>query len=268
MKRISFEDLEKLSDFEVDARRVHGKSANITIIKLKEKEELDLEPCDFQIHIAVLDGAVSMISSEKAESFKTGCLASILPGIKVKFKALVDSRLLIIKDDPLWVLRERRSVRKFSKAPVSKETIVKIVKESLMAPSGGNLQPWRIYAISDEEKKKALERASYGQEHVSQAPWVLVVTAVPSESGKEYGERGEKLYSIQDTASLTTYIMLVAKAYGLDTCWVGAFKDEEVWKVIGSPEGEVPVSIIPIGYGAEKPEPPERKPVESVLKFL
>ena len=268
MERIRFENLERLSGFDVDLRPVYRKSSDISMLSLKSGEEYSQKKCDFQIHVAFLSGEVEMSFENRVEKFKTGCLVSILPSREVKMRALEDSRILIIRDDPLWVLRERRSVRKFSKIPVPKRSIEKIVEISLLAPSAGNLQPWKIYAIADQRKKDDLARASYDQEHVSQAPWVLVVTAVPSVSESEYGERGRKLYSIQDTAALVTYITLAAKAYNLDTCWVGAFKDEEVWRIIGSPEGEVPVAIVPIGYGEESPEIPDRKPLKEVLEFI
>ncbi len=266
MKRIVFETLKKLSGFDVDVRSVHQKSSNISLVNLNEGEGIELEKCDFNVHVMVMSGEVEMISGEIQDVFKGGCLASILPEQKVYITARKKSRIVIVKDDPLWVLRERRSVRKFSNAPVSKEVVEKILDFSRLAPSGGNLQPWRFYITSDGEKKKKLAQASYGQEHVFQAPWVVVITAVPEESGKEYGERGRALYSIQDTAALATYVMLTAKAFNIDTCWVGAFDEEKVREIVGIPESERPVVIIPMGYGEETPEVPERKPLKEILR--
>ena len=268
MRRIIFEELKKVSGFEVDVRRVHEKSANILMFRLSKDERQSLGKGEFQVHIAVLEGSVEMRVEGRSEVFKSGCLASVLPDLEIELLALEDSRILVIKDDPLWVLRERRSVRKFSKVDVPRELVEKIVKHSTLAPSAGNVQPWRVYAVKDESVKRELAKASYDQEHVEKASWVLVVTASPKESAEEYGERGEKLYSIQDTASFVTYLTLVAKAFNLDTCWVGAFKDEEVWRIIGSPEGEVPVAIVPLGYGEESPEVPPRKGLDKILRFL
>jgi nitroreductase len=266
MKRVVFETLKKISGFDVDIRSVHQKSSNISLMNLNKGESVDFDECDFNIHIMVMSGEVEMISGEIQDVFKAECLASILPGQKVHIAAKEKSRVVIVRDDPLWVLRERRSVRKFAKIPIPKEVILKILDFSRLSPSGGNVQPWRLYMTSDEEKKKELAKASYGQDHVAEAPWVVVISAVPEESEMEYGERGKSLYSIQDTAALATYIMLTAKAYNLDTCWVGAFDEEEVRKIVGIPENERPVVIIPIGYGEEAPDVPERKPLSSILK--
>lgn len=266
MKRVDIERLGRISGFDVDIRAVHQRSSNISLLRLKRREAVEMESWDFDVHLMVLAGEIEVTSGESEEVFKTGCLVSILPGQSFRIKAIEDSRVVIVRDDPLWALRERRSVRKYAEIPVPKEIIEKIVDFSRLAPSGGNLQPWRVYITSSEEKKRALAEASFGQEHVAEAPWVIVIAAVPKESGKEYGRRGEELYSIQDTASLALYIMLTAKAYGLDTCWVGAFDEEEVRKIVGMRDDERPVVLIPVGYADESPEVPERKPLRVILK--
>jgi nitroreductase len=44
----------------------------------------------------------------------------------------------------------RRSVRAFLDRPVPEELIAEILRKASWAPSGGNVQPWRIYAVSGE----------------------------------------------------------------------------------------------------------------------
>jgi nitroreductase len=41
----------------------------------------------------------------------------------------------------------RRSVRAFRPDPVARETLERILTRALRAPSGGNVQPWRLYAL-------------------------------------------------------------------------------------------------------------------------
>lgn len=48
-------------------------------------------------------------------------------------------------------LESRISCRAFLDQPVPRETVEKILKAASSAPSGGNLQPWRIYALSGEK---------------------------------------------------------------------------------------------------------------------
>ncbi|MCD6450712.1 MAG: nitroreductase family protein [Thermotogaceae bacterium] len=268
MRKISFEKLVRLSEFEVDVRKVHEESSHIFLIDLKSGESFRLPRCDFQIHVAVLRGTAEVLFEEKKEKLNQGCLASVLPDVDTVINAVEDLRLLIIKDNPTWVLLERRSVRKFSSREVPREIIEKIFDVARFAPSAGNMQPWRVYITSKMDVKKLLYDASFKQEHILQAPWVAVITVVPDESAAKYEERGSHLYSIQDTASFTTYVMLAAKAYGLDSCWIGDFNEDRVWKIIGSPEGQRPVAIVVIGYGEEKPEPPYRKSLDRFLRFI
>ncbi len=266
MKRLVFESLEKISGFDVDVRSVHSKSSNISLVNLSEGESFEIEEANFSTHITVLSGKVEMISNNIQDVFEKGCLVSILPDQRVYINARSKSRLLVIRDDPLWVLRERRNVRSFSNVPVSKDLVVKILEFARFAPSSGNAQPWKVYITEDPEKKKLLSRYSHGQGNVSQAPWVIVITTVPGRSVEKRGKRGKRPYAIQDTAAFATYIMLAAKAYNLDTCWVGEFDEEKVREVIGAPSEERPVVIIPIGYSEEVPATSDRKPLSDILK--
>jgi nitroreductase len=44
----------------------------------------------------------------------------------------------------------RKSVRQFLSTPVSDETLKKLLSDASRAPSGGNVQPWRIYVVNGE----------------------------------------------------------------------------------------------------------------------
>jgi nitroreductase len=47
-------------------------------------------------------------------------------------------------------ITSRRSVRRFLPAPVPRETVRHILDVSSRAPSGHNVQPWRVYALAGE----------------------------------------------------------------------------------------------------------------------
>ena len=59
--------------------------------------------------------------------------------------------------------------------------------------------------------------------------------------------------------STQTVDQRAAAALGLGSCWVGAFRDEEVARIIGAPGYVRPIAIIPVGYPAEKPVRPPRR---------
>jgi SagB-type dehydrogenase family enzyme len=108
--------------------------------------------------------------------------------------------------------------------------------------------------------------AALGQSFITQAPVVLVICAVPEESAERYGERGATLYALQDTAAMTQNILLASHALGYGSCWVGAFNEDEVRKVLKIPENMRPVSIIPVGnIEGEVPKSRLRKSINEVV---
>ena len=55
------------------------------------------------------------------------------------------------------VIRSRRSVRAYLPDPVSRETVAEILRVSSRAPSGTNMQPWKVYVTTGEAKRKIAE---------------------------------------------------------------------------------------------------------------
>ena len=57
------------------------------------------------------------------------------------------------------ILKSRYSVRSFTKKNVGIEIIKEILQISKCAPSGGNIQPWKVYVVTGNAKEKLIERA-------------------------------------------------------------------------------------------------------------
>lgn len=49
-------------------------------------------------------------------------------------------------------IKSRRSVRRFLPTPVPKETVVELLDIAARAPSGTNVQPWKVYALTGAAK--------------------------------------------------------------------------------------------------------------------
>lgn len=52
---------------------------------------------------------------------------------------------------------KRMSVRQFTSEPVSDEVLRQLLADSSRAPSGGNVQPWRIYVVNGESLTRMRE---------------------------------------------------------------------------------------------------------------
>jgi nitroreductase len=57
---------------------------------------------------------------------------------------------------------------------------------------------------------------------------------------------------------------LQAVAEGLGTCWIGAFDEKKVKKILNIPESVRVVMLLSIGYPKVIPEPTPRKKLEEI----
>jgi nitroreductase len=165
------------------------------------------------------------------------------------------------------VVERRCSVRAYLDKPVEENKLQKVLHAAMQAPSAGNLQAYRIFVVKDYKIKNMLVDAALGQSFIAEAPIVLVFCALPEKSAMKYGIRGLELYSLQDATIAASYAQLAAEALGLASCWVGAFDEESVKRVLNA-KNEKPIAIIPLGYAAEKPLKPERESDSEIIKYI
>ncbi|MFX0162282.1 MAG: nitroreductase family protein [Candidatus Hodarchaeota archaeon] len=169
--------------------------------------------------------------------------------------------------DLFEAIKRRRSIRKYMDEDVLEEDLEKILEAAILAPSAGNRQAWDFVIVRDESVKKALVKAALGQNFIAEAPVVVVVCANMERSASRYGSRGSGLYCIQDTAAAIQNMLLAVTALGLGACWIGAFHEEGVTKILELPIGVRPVAIIPIGHPAKIPRPTPRFRLSEVLHY-
>jgi len=169
--------------------------------------------------------------------------------------------------DIFEIFKLRRSIRAFTEEDVSDEQIEKILEAARWAPSAGNIQPWEFIVVRRPDIKRDLARAALNQTFIEEAPVVIVACADEIRSGRIYGNRGVNLYCIQDTAAAIENMLLAACALGLGACWVGAFDEEAARKILRIPRGVRPVAMIPVGYPAEKPSPPRKRPLKEIVHY-
>jgi nitroreductase len=170
--------------------------------------------------------------------------------------------------DVLEAIKGRRSVRAFeSGKDVSEKTVEGLIIAAQWAPSAGNIQPWEFIVVRRSEIKKRLAEAAFNQSFIEEAPVVIVVCADENRSSEGYGLRGRTLYCIQDTAAAIQNIHLAAYSVGLGTCWVGAFKEEDVSEILNIPKGIRPVALIPVGYASKVPVPRRKRAVGEMIHY-
>ncbi len=158
-------------------------------------------------------------------------------------------------------IKGRASVRRFRKGSIPDAVLDEILDAAAAAPSAGNCQDWDFVVVKKPENRSRLAKAAMGQEMIGDAPAVVVVCSNLSKI-ERYGTRGQALYTIQDSAAAAQNLMLAAWDNGIGSCWVGAFDEAEVSQLLALPGHVRPMAIIPLGYPAEKPDKPKRRPLK------
>jgi nitroreductase len=142
--------------------------------------------------------------------------------------------------------------------PIPNITVDEILDAARWAPSAGNRQPWEFIIILDPQIKKYLRNAAHGQSSIEMAPLTIAICTNEMRSAKFYGDRGRRFYSLLDAAAAVQNMLLASYARGLGTCWIGAYDDEMVGKILNLPLGVKPIAIVPLGYPSENPGPSSR----------
>ena len=107
-------------------------------------------------------------------------------------------------------------------------------------------QTHQLLNVLASDKRSELATAALGQKWIASAPCVLVVGAVYKRTEVKYGERAPRYVHIE-VGHAVENVCLQAVALDLGTTMVGAFKDDEVKKVVGMKDEEAPLAIVPVG---------------------
>ena len=133
------------------------------------------------------------------------------------------------------VIKKRKSIRTFQKVDVSNEVLEELIALARKSPSAGAIRGYK--AIITREKVTRID-----------APVYVVICTDTELYAKKYGERGKTLYAIQDATIFGSYFQLLLVNQGLDSCWVGAFKEEKIKKILNLEKNLRPIIIIVLGY--------------------
>jgi SagB-type dehydrogenase family enzyme len=177
------------------------------------------------------------------------------------------------------LLQQRRSVRTFGKAPLSLSVLGQLLWAAQgishpqglrTAPSAGALYPLELYVVAGEveglppavyrylprehrlvettpgDHRNALGRAALFQTWLSDAPVVVVFTAIYARTTRKYGERGKRYVHIE-VGHAAQNLLLQAEAQALGSVVVGAFQDNKVSKVLDLPDETQPLLLVPVG---------------------
>jgi len=165
--------------------------------------------------------------------------------------------------DVFTAIRQRRSVRAYKAVEVEEEKLKKILEVARLSPSASNRQEWKFIVVRNEETKKKLAKSAFGQSFIGEAPVVIVACGTESKAIMACGQPAHTV----DVSIACAFMILQAHELGMGTCWIGAFKEDEVKKILKIPDSVRVVAMIPLGYPDEDPSQRSRKGLDQIISF-
>lgn len=165
------------------------------------------------------------------------------------------------------VVKDRRSVRKYSNVSPDWRKIIRAIDLSRYAPSAGNITFLNYILVNEPEKINKIGTACQ-QNFISKAKYIVVVVGEHSKLKSNYGERAETYSVLGAGASIENFLLSLTN-FGLVSCWVGLFNEEIVKEILDIPEKLKVEGIFPVGLELKNNETPERNkaPLDGVLFF-
>ena len=177
-------------------------------------------------------------------------------------------------------LLSRRSIREYRDQPLVLAEVSQLLwaaqgvtdrsRGFRTAPSAGALYPLELYIVvgnvqgipegvyryepdahelsrvGQRDVRDELSRAALEQSWVRQGAVVIVFSAVYERTTVRYGQRGIR-YVDMEVGHAAQNVCLQAAALDLGTVVVGAFQDDQVRQIMGMPDAEAPLYLMPVG---------------------
>lgn len=170
----------------------------------------------------------------------------------------------------------RRTIRKYEERDIDSELLERILRAGIRSSTTGNMQVYSIIVTRDPEMKRKLAPAHFNQPMVTGAPVVLTFCADFNRfkmwCRQRDAEPGYDNFLSFMTAAIDALIVAqtvcnAAEDEGLGICYLGTatYNAGQIIDLLELPSGVVPVATVTMGWPAERPEQPDRLPMEAVV---
>lgn len=192
-------------------------------------------------------------------------------------------------DDFLELVKRRRSIRKFTSAPISDEDVDKIIEAARWAPSGANTQPWEFVVVRKKEQKEGIvqiitevmpqevrmvadqrpgqvpdrPRPHFSPSDIVSAPvLILLIGDTRVRNSMPFAMPSDQMWQFIFTSSLANafiYMHLAATTLGLASRWLSGVHmppaQSRLKKLLGIPAEMEVYDMMVVGYPDAEPRP-------------
>lgn len=146
------------------------------------------------------------------------------------------------------LLRQRRSIRKYTSRKIEQEKVEILKEAALRSPSSRNINPWEFIFVDEQGLIAELKNCkTHGATPLESAPLAVVICA---------DETLNDVW-IEDCSIASILLQLTAQSLGLGSCWVqvrnrmhsdSVSAEKYIQKLLNIPEHCRVLSIVSIGY--------------------
>lgn len=171
-------------------------------------------------------------------------------------------------------IKNRRSIRKYKPDAIEHSIMDSIVLAASYSPSWKNTQTPRYIAIEDSSLLEIIAdkfTPDFNANIIRQIPMLIAVTYVKGRCGFErdgsYSTKKEDRWQMFDAGIASQSFCLAANEYGLGTVIMGIFDEDGIHELLNIPDDQELAALIAVGYPDVHPDPPKRKPLETILQY-
>lgn len=172
-------------------------------------------------------------------------------------------------EDFLQLIQTRQACRDFNDKPLDRETVLKIAKTAMLAPSACNSQPWRMYVVTEPEKLKEVTKALQGvvqNKFLDKAKAYICFADKVATLKPEAMERFDRNHFVKyDVGELVAYTTLAAESMGVQTCIIGWVNPKLLRPAIRLRNDEICDVVVALGYSDAPIRPKKRKSEDDII---
>jgi nitroreductase len=151
-------------------------------------------------------------------------------------------------------IAKRLSIRQYAELSIPVDHMETLLRALQLAPSAGNRQNREFVLVGDPKLKQSLVAACSHQRFVGECAYFIAGLADPTSKWHE-----------ADVSIALTNFSLLATELGYGTCWIGAFDEAQVRKLVGGPDDRRVVVCMTFGLPKGSHEPRERRDIEAFV---